>query len=83
VSVDHSPVQNDESELAIISISGPGMKFGNLQVVWALQKIRFAFPALLQERNSNAEFYWYPPPPRLTALQYVIEKWEPGQWEPS
>ena len=46
VSVDHSPVQNDESELAIISISGPGMNFGNLQVVWALQKIWFAFPAL-------------------------------------
>jgi len=45
VSVDHSPVQNDESELAIISISGPGMNFGNLQVVWVLQKIWFAFPS--------------------------------------
>jgi hypothetical protein len=46
VSVDHSPVRDDKSELAVISISGPGMNLGNVQVVWCLQKIWFAFPGL-------------------------------------
>ena len=46
VSVDHSPVRNDKSELAIISISGPGMNFGHVQVTWALQKIWFGFSSL-------------------------------------
>lgn len=46
VSVDHSPVQEDKSELAIISISGPGMNLGNVQVIWTLQKIWLAFPSL-------------------------------------
>ena len=46
LSVDHSNVLDTKSELAMISVAGPGLHLGNIQVVWSISRIWFEFSSL-------------------------------------